>query len=61
MESKMKDIVITVSAHNREAYVDALDAVLLSRCDALDADATWESVMHLREQLAGKRFEYPGQ
>ena len=59
MESKTQDIVITITPDNRAAYVEALDAVLLCRCESIDADGTWESVMHLREKLAGERLEYP--
>ena len=52
-------MTLRISEHNRGAYVEALDAILLAPSDALDADATWESIMHLREKLAGRPFEYP--
>ena len=49
----------SISEHNRTAYVEALDAILLARSDVLDADATFDSIMLLREDLAGVPFQYP--
>ncbi len=49
----------SMSEHNRSAYVEALDAILLARSDVLDVDATFDSIMLLREDLAGVPFQYP--
>ncbi len=50
---------LDVNRNDLLAYTEALDAVLLSRCEALVSDAVWESIMHLRERLAGAPFNYP--
>lgn len=47
-----KTLTLKISRDNLSAYVEAIDAILLSPQDALDGDGTWESITHLRDQLA---------